>query len=118
MDIKEILSVNKLHDDDIVKIVKPYYPGFERSLVVKAKNEDNYGIKFIPAVEKLIIARLSHKPYAPVSARKRRIRYTLRFDTTKTKLARVHRAIRAHGYTISTGMNRIMDYFLAHEDIL
>lgn len=105
-------------DKEIVKLLKTVYPGVDRPLVNKTRRPEIYAVEFIPAAKKLIKGHAAETPPEAVRAHTRRRRYTTRFDTTKSKRDRVHKLILGFGYTITEGMNRIMDYVLEHPEVL
>lgn len=103
----------------IIEIVHSKYPGYDKYLHSKVNNPEKYGVRRIDEAEKLIEDTFIQKPQKPVRADKHRIRYSVRMRTTKAKKTRLQQAFKRYGYTTEqSGMEKLTDYFLEHQEIL
>ena len=119
MDINEYMTANKKHDKDIVAVLRPHYPGVDRPLVVKVRNPDKYGIRFINDAEVRIMGHILETPLKPVRRDTHRLRSCLRCRVSGRKLDRVHMALKRCGYeTIQSYMELVTDYALEHEEAI
>jgi hypothetical protein len=54
MDIKSFATEHGLQDKDIINLVKYWHPKYDKYLHSKVKRPDDYGIKLLDSVEKML----------------------------------------------------------------
>lgn len=117
-----------LTDKETVAVLKPTYKGMDRSIAVKVRHRDRYGIEFIPEAQKqlndaevLISGHASKTPQKPVGHDTHRLRCTIKARITESKKEGVHRALRAFRFPscLPTEQNFVdlaTSYVLEHQE--
>lgn len=109
------------HDNDFVKVLKPTFPGVDRSLVVKVRNPERYGVDWITAAKVLISGHTSKTPQKPRYGDSHRLRHSIRCRVSERKLEGVHIALNRFKFpscspTVQTFVDLATDYVLEHQD--
>ncbi len=110
-----------MNDKETVSLLKPVYKGVDRSLVVKTRHPETYGVDWINAAKVLILGHAPETPQKALGHDTHRLRCTIKARVTESKKEGVHRAIMALRFpscapTVQNFVDLATSYVLEHQE--
>ena len=110
-----------LTDKETVSLLKRTYKGVDRSLAVKVRHKETYGVDWINDAKVLILGHAPETPQKPPGHDTHRLRHSIRCRVTESKKEGVHRAIMAFRFpscqpTEQNFVDLATSYVLEHQE--
>lgn len=113
LDVKAFLEATNASRQDVIKVVREQYRGFDKSLLSKVENPDRYGVRLVTGAERHLLENITNT--APEIRKRDGHRFTCRVACRlpQGKFDELQRKLRKDGFeTVQEGLNELIERYL------